>query len=343
MIDTSIGRRALLGSIAGVGGAALLPRLARASQTGSINERLTGNIAPVHDPAIIRQGDTYHLFTTGNLGDAEGLIGWRTSTDLVSWTLGAPVFAAIPDWAKEAIPGTGGLWAPDIIRVGDEYRLYYSVSTFGKNRSAIGLVTTPTLDRSAPGFGWTDKGMVWESTSSSDHNAIDPNIVVDREGRHWMSFGSFWTGLKLVELDSATGKPLPGAKLHAIARRHRPGAVEAPFIIERDGYYYLFASYDFCCRGEKSTYYTVVGRSKDIAGPYEGRDGKSMMRSGGLLVLHAELDETKRFVGPGHVSILRESEQDYIVYHAYDTKADGAPTLRIQPLAWTPDGWPVAL
>lgn len=304
---------------------------------------LSGNVAPVHDPAIVKDGDTYHLFTTGNLKDKEGLIGWRTSKDLKSWTLQQPVFAAIPDWAKAAIPGTGGLWAPDIIKVGNEFRLYYSVSTFGKNRSAIGLVTTPTLDRNAPGFGWVDKGMVWESTAKSDYNAIDPNIFIDKDGRHWMSFGSFWTGIKLVELDAATGKPLPGAKLTAIARRSSPGAVEGPFIIARDGYHYLFASYDFCCRGVNSTYYTVVGRSKAVTGPYVDRDGKAMMKGGGLLVLHADLDDGKRFVGPGHNSILRDGDADFIVYHAYDKRENGRPTLRIQRLFWTPDGWPVAL
>lgn len=304
---------------------------------------LSGNVAPVHDPAIVKEGDTYHLFTTGNLNDKEGLIGWRTSKNLKSWTLQPPVLAAIPDWAKRAIPGTGGLWAPDIIKVGDEFRLYYSVSTFGKNRSAIGLVTTPTLDRASPGFGWVDKGQVWESTAKSDYNAIDPNIFIDKDGRHWMSFGSFWTGIKLVELDPATGLALPGAKLTSIARRSSPGAVEGPFIIEREGFYYLFASYDFCCRGVNSSYYTMVGRSKAVTGPYVDRDGKATIKGGGLLVLHAELDDSRRFVGPGHNAILREGGADFIVYHAYDKRENGRPTLRIQRLAWTPDGWPVAL
>lgn len=304
---------------------------------------LTGNVAPVHDPAIIKDGDTYHLFTTGNLKDKEGLIGWRTSPDLRNWTLQQPVFAAIPDWAKQAVPGTRGLWAPDIVRAGDGYRLYYSASTFGKNRSAIGLATTPTLDRIAPGFGWVDQGLVWQSTAEDDYNAIDPNIFIDDDGRHWMSFGSFWSGLKLVELDPATGKPLPGAKLTAIAARSRPGAVEAPFIVKRDGWYYLFASYDFCCRGADSSYYTVVGRAKAVTGPYADRDGEAMTDGGGLLVLHADLDEGKRFVGPGHNAILRDGAADYIVYHAYDKRAGGKPTLRIQRIGWTPDGWPVAL
>ena len=103
------------------------------------------------------------------------------------------------------------------------------------------------------------------------------------------------------------------------------------------------ASYDFCCRGVNSSYYTVVGRSKAITGPYVDRDGKAMMKGGGLQVLHADLDEDRRFVGPEHNSILREGGVDHIVYHAYDRRQNGRPTLRIQRLAWTPDGWPVAL
>ena len=309
-----------------------------AAQT-CVNAGLAGDIAPVHDPAIIREGDTYHLFAT----NSRGAISWRRSEDLATWTLREPVFAGIPEWATKEVPGAKGMWAPDIVKIGDEFRLYYSISTFGSNRSAIGLAATPTLDRSSPRFGWVDRGLVWRSTRSSDHNAIDPNIVIAEDGRHWMAFGSFWTGIKLIELDPATGKPLPGARLHSIARRPDPGAVEAPFIIRRNGHYYLFASYDFCCRGAKSSYYTVVGRSAEVTGPYVDRDGKPMMQGGGLLVLHAQLEPAKRFAGPGHVAILREKGADYIVYHAYDKRAQGRSTLRIKRLGWTADGWPVAI
>ncbi|HWW24971.1 MAG TPA: family 43 glycosylhydrolase, partial [Caulobacter sp.] len=129
----------------------------------------------------------------------------------------------------------------------------------------------------------------------------------------------------------------------AIAARPRPSAIEAPCIVERDGWFYLFASFDFCCRGADSTYYTVVGRSKAVAGPYVDRDGKALMKGGGFIVLHADLDLAKRFKGPGHVAVLRDGGRDHIVYHAYDARKGGVPTLRIQPLGWTADGWPVAL
>jgi arabinan endo-1,5-alpha-L-arabinosidase len=305
----------------------------------SLNARLAGDVTTVHDPAILRQGDRWYLFTTSQERAGQGLIHVRTSTDLANWTRAAPVFAEMPAWVKDAVPGAAGIWAPDISFSHGEYRVYYSVSTFGTNRSAIGLVTSPSLERPV----WTDKGLVIRSDPHDDFNAIDPNMFEDAGGRQWLAFGSFWSGLKLVRLDPKTGLRSAGdSKVRAIARRPGPGAIEAPFLIRRGDFYYLFASFDFCCRRAASTYYTVVGRSKHPEGPYLDREGKRMMEGGGSIVLHADLDRSKRFVGPGHVAILRET-QDYIVYHAYDTQASGVPTLRIQPLGWTGDGWPVAL
>ena len=305
----------------------------------SLNARLAGDVAPVHDPAIIRQGDRWYLFTTSQERAGQGLIHVRTSTDLANWTRAAPVFAAMPAWVQDAVPGATGIWAPDISFSHGEYRVYYSISTFGTNRSAIGLVTSPSLERPV----WTDKGVVIRSDPNDDFNAIDPNMFEDAGGGHWLAFGSFWSGLKLVRLDPNTGLRLAGdSKVRAIARRPSPGAIEAPFVTRRGDFFYLFASFDFCCRRAASTYYTVVGRSKHPDGPYLDREGKSMMQGGGSIVLHADLDRSKRFVGPGHIAILREP-RDYIVYHAYDTQASGVPTLRIQPLGWTGDGWPVAL
>lgn len=305
-----------------------------------LNERMTGDIVPVHDPAILKADGTYYLFSTSQEHEGAGLIHVRTSRDLSAWTRAAPVFATMPAWAREAVPGTRGIWAPDISRTGDEYRLYYSISSFGKNRSAIGLVTTPSLERPV----WTDKGAVIRSGSRDDFNAIDPNVFTDAQGRQWMTFGSFWTGIKLVRLDPVSGmRSAADRKVYSLARRRSPGAIEAPFVIRRGEYYYLFASFDFCCRGAKSTYFTVVGRSKSPTGPYEDRDGKDMMDGGGSTVLHASLDKSGRFVGPGHPAILEDRGRHHIVYHAYDVQKGGAPTLRIQPLGWSEDGWPVAL
>ena len=314
---------------------------AQPSPALSLNERMSGDFAPVHDPCIIKVGDTYHLFCTGHHTVGSPLIPWRTSKDLVSWTLRGPVFDAIPDWALKAVPGTRGLWAPDISWHKGRYRLYYAVSTFGSNHSVIGLATNATLDPNAKDFQWRDEGLVVRSDRPDDFNAIDPNHSVDREGNHWLSFGSFWSGIKLIPLDAATGKPAPGDKrMFSIASRPvpqgAPAALEAPFIIERGGYYYQFAAFDYCCQGVASSYYVVVGRSKTIQGPYVGRDGKSMLDGYGTLVLQGN----RRYHGPGHPAVLREPNRDYLVYHAYDAEQDGKPVLRISPLDWNGDGWP---
>lgn len=297
-----------------------------------------GNIAPVHDPCIIKAGDTYHLFATGQ--QASGLLPWRVSRDLVHWELRGHVFEAIPQWALAAIPGTRGLWAPDIAYFNGRYHLYYSVSTFGSNRSAIGLVTNATLDVDSAEFDWRDEGLVIESHRDDDFNAIDPNHFIDRDGKHWLTLGSFWSGIQLFALDPATGKPPARApRKHVLASRpvpsHAPSAIEAPFLIERDGYYYLFVSFDYCCRGEDSSYYLVVGRSRNVTGPYVGRDDRSMNEGYGTLLLRGN----RRFRAVGHNAVFRDEDQDYLVYHAYDAEHEGRSTLRISPIEWA-DGWP---
>ncbi|VWX51472.1 arabinan endo-1,5-alpha-L-arabinosidase [Novosphingobium sp. 9U] len=304
----------------------------------TLNAQLTGDLT-VHDPVIIREGGTYYVFST-----VGRYVGIRTSKDLKTWKDAGAVFSEIPAWAKQAIPGTEGIWAPDISYVDGEYRLYYSVSTFGSNRSAIGLATSPTL---GAGAKWTDHGLVVMSTKQSDFNAIDPNFVVDAQGRHWLALGSFWSGIKLFPLDKNTGKVADGTKFYSIARRPAPAGgpapVEAPFVIRHGGWYFLIVSYDYCCKGVNSTYYTVVGRSKEITGPYLGRDGSALMQGGGSILLRADLQEQQRFRGPGHAGAFTDKDgTTYLVYHAYDKQADGKPTLRIAPLRWDAQGWPAA-
>ncbi len=305
---------------------------------------LVGDVSPVHDPTIVMEGGVAHVFsTTSQMRDPSGLVHWRTSPDLLRWSLVGTVFPELPAWAAAAVPGAKGIWAPDISRVEDEFRLYYSVSTFGKNTSAIGLAVTKTLATSGPRFGWVDQGVVVRSGPQDDFNAIDPDLLVDGSGRHWLSFGSFWTGIKLIEVDALTGKPAGDApKMHSLARRPEPGAIEAPEMIERHGRFYLFASIDFCCRGVESTYSTVVGRADSPTGPFTDAEGRPMLEGGGTTVLHADGDPTRRFVGPGHVTIFSAGDTDYIAYHAYDRETAGRPTLRIQRIDWSPDGWPVA-
>lgn len=295
---------------------------------------LQGDIRQVHDPTIIKDGDTFYLFST------RAGIAVRCSKDLVTWRLCGDVFAHLPGWAVSDVPGLRGIWAPDISYFNGKYHLYYSASTFGKNRSSIGLATNQTLDPASDKFRWEDQGKVISSYDTDDWNAIDPNIVIDEQGEPWMSFGSFWSGIKMRKIDLATGKlSAADGKLYSLASRPRsaelPGAIEAPAIVRRGGYYYLFVSFDFCCRGVNSTYNIRVGRSKSVAGPYLDRENKDMMEGGGTLVISGG----KRWRGPGHCAILRDQAGDRLVYHAYDAGARGASTLRITPISWEGD-WP---
>jgi len=298
-------------------------------------EELQGDIRQVHDPTVIKEGSTFYLFST------RAGIAIRCSQDLVQWRLCGDVFAHLPGWAVKDVPGLRGIWAPDISYFNGKYHLYYSVSTFGSNRSSIGLVTNATLDPTSAKYRWEDQGKIVSSNNTDDWNAIDPNIVLDDAGEPWLSFGSFWSGIKLQKIDLATGRLSErDTKLYSLASRPRsprlPGAIEAPAITRRNGYYYLFVSFDFCCRGVESTYNLRVGRSKAVTGPYVDREGKSMMEEGGTLLLKGGT----RWRGPGHCAILQDKDGERLVYHAYDAEARGVSTLRIAPLTWDAAGWP---
>lgn len=306
----------------------------KAKSQGDVALDVKGAILSVHDPVMAKHGEYYYLFCTG------GGIPVRRSKDMLDWKIarGALVFPQMPEEAYEYVPDATNIWAPDISFYNDKYHLYYSVSTFGSNHSAIGLATNETLDPDAENFEWVDHGIVVKSESSDFYNAIDANLIVDQDDVPWLSFGSFWGGIKLVKLDYETGKVAEDEpELISLATREdNSRAVEAPFIIYRDGYYYLFVSYDFCCQGINSTYNVRVGRSETVTGPYFDKDDVDMMDGGGTQITFPD----NRYVGPGHNSIFREDEQDYIVYHAYDAYQGGQSTLRIQPLEWDEDGWP---
>jgi arabinan endo-1,5-alpha-L-arabinosidase len=343
-LDVSTGavlaRRAFLG---GMGLALAGVRSVFAEAAASINERMQGDFAPVHDPCIIKQDDTYYVFSTSVKTDTAGFIACRRSRDLINWERAGFVFTQIPEWARDAVPSTKGIWAPDISFFNGLYHLYYSVSSFGSNNSVIGLATNKTLDAAAPGFEWIDRGLVVRSRLHDRYNAIDPNLAVDRDGKHWLTWGSFWDGIKLARIDPASGKLLEGEnKMLTLASRPvargAPNPIEAPFIFSRGDFYYLFASFDFCCRGVKSTYFVACGRAREITGPYVDVNGRPMPDGGGSIVIQGN----ERFKGTGHNAVLRDGDRDYLVYHAYDAEHEGTPTLRISPIYWTPDGWPRA-
>ncbi|WP_187261121.1 arabinan endo-1,5-alpha-L-arabinosidase [Pontibacter beigongshangensis] len=305
-----------------------------------------------HDPVMAKQGDRYYLFSTGH-----GISNW-SSGDMKNWTMEKPVFETAPQWVVDTIPDfKNHIWAPDISFYNGQYYLYYSVSAFGKNTSAIGLVTNPTLDPNDPNYKWTDQGKVIQSyPGKTNWNAIDPHIITDKKGTAYMSFGSFWDGLKIVKLskDRKSIAENPDNLLTIASRKKDPSApnppaidnnpvdaggnaIEAPFIFQKGKYYYLFASIDYCCKGVNSSYKMIVGRSKKLLGPYVDKEGVPLNRAGGTLLLQGD----EKWHGVGHNSVYNFDGTDYLIFHGYDAEANGAPKLRIEKLSWTKDGWPV--
>ena len=296
----------------------------------------------VHDPVMIKEGNTFYLFSTGRG------ISVFSSSDLKNWERQPQVFQEEPVWADEVAQDFNNhIWAPDISFHNGKYYLYYSVSAFAKNTSAIGLTINSTLDANDPAYKWEDQGIVIQSIPNRDlWNAIDPNLIIDEKGTPWLAFGSFWEGLKMVKLADDLKSIAKPQEWYTIARRERsfeladdnPGdaALEAPFIFKKNGWYYLFLSWDLCCRGENSTYKVVVGRSKKATGPYVDREGKSLNAGGGTLILEGNAN----WYGAGHNAAYTFDDKDYIIFHAYDAQDNAKPKLQITQLSWDDTGWP---
>lgn len=324
----------------------------------------------VHDPVMIKAGDTYLLFCTGR-----GIDVW-TSPDLKNWQRQNPVFESAPDWVREMLPSfRNHIWAPDIYLHDGIYYLYYSVSAFGRNNSAIGVATNATLDPEDDSFQWVDRGKVVQSVPGRDMwNAIDPAVTHDEDGVPWMVFGSHWGGLKLCKLADKLVELAEPQEWHTVAARHRywklderdagdsanpeldydaiyspkitelnrlseSGAIEAPFLFHRGDYYYLFASWDRCCRGVNSTYKVVVGRSKAITGPYLDKEDEKMVYGGGSLVVEG-VEQSDRWAALGHNAVYTFDGTDYLICHGYDKTDEGRPKLIVQPIVWDEFGWP---
>lgn len=283
-----------------------------------------------HDPSTIVKGaGEYWLFSTGN-----GIVS-RRSRDLITWEEGPRVFSNSPAWTTNAVPGfRSHFWAPDIIQLKDQFLLYYSVSRWGVNTSAIGLATNPTLDPSDPKYRWIDQGLVFQSGKGDNFNAIDPAVTKDAEGGLWLSFGSFWSGIKLIQLDPATGKRIAtNSPIYSLAYQR---AIEAPCITRHGEYYYLFINWGQCCRGTNSTYNIRIGRGQKITGPYLDKAGMDMAREGGTIFL----ETSGPVIGPGHAGIFSEGGTNWFSYHFYDGNNRGSATLAVRRLQWNANGWP---
>lgn len=312
---------------------------------------LTGNVS-VHDPTIYKDDDTYYMSATnGSIRSAPSLAGpWES--------LGGVPRA---DWTSE-LPGIfGGLWAPHAQRIGDTFYYYYSTSAFGTNNSAIGLKTTQTPWDPA---SYVDHGAPVITSGSADpdhatHNAIDPAILQDESGDWWIVWGSHFDGIMVQQLGEDMASVV--GDMHLVAHRgsevfpvEDPGCpypqnpcpnynrIEGPSIFHRDGYYYLMTAWDWCCRGNgnDNTYKIVIGRSKNIFGPYVDKNGVDLAEGGGSIILNsrtAQPDVTPGglYRAPGAPDVLVEDGVHYLTYHAYRPGS----TLGIRPMNWH-DGWP---
>ncbi|MCA9241378.1 MAG: arabinan endo-1,5-alpha-L-arabinosidase, partial [Planctomycetales bacterium] len=300
----------------------------------ALHAQLTGELG-AHDPStVIFDNGRYYYLATGDL------LAVRSSADLTNWTAEPAAFNQVPSWVPGTLPGYGGqsLWAPDIIKLGSQYHLYYSASIFGTKLSGIGHATSPTLDPNAPNYGWTDQGApVISSNHGSPYNAIDPSMLLDEDtGRLWMTWGSFNNGIYVKEMNPTTGQPLSASPGVNVAAPGPTPEIEGAAMVKHDGDYYLFVNWGGCCSGVDSTYNVRVGRSSSPTGPFLDRDGVNLLSGGGTLFL----DDDGRKIGPGHFSFTDAGGQEMFSYHYYNGDVLGAPTFGLRDLYWTADGWP---
>jgi arabinan endo-1,5-alpha-L-arabinosidase len=280
----------------------------------------------VNDPSLATDGQQFWIFSTGT-----GL-PVKTSSDLLAWTDMGSAFDEAPDWVARQVPNATDLWSPDIAFFGGVFHLYYAASTFGSSVSCIGHATAAQLGVGA----WSDQGSVLCSGTTDNWNAIDPSVLVTAESDAWLAFGSWLSGIKLVHLDS-TGSHAD-ASMVDLAARPDPDQIQAASLVYRNGFYYLFASFDSCCAGVDSTHKLMLGRASSITGPYVDRAGVALLDGGGTLLLQGDT----RWRGPGSNDTLVVDGRTYNVYDAYDAQNGGAATLRIATLVWDAAGWPVS-
>ncbi|WP_125777884.1 glycoside hydrolase family 43 protein [Antribacter gilvus] len=328
-------------------GATTAPSATNTPAPGGIS--ITGETSPVHDPALIVDDEdgTWYVYSTGLVNRENGgtVQIWASEDEGTTWEYEGTVWDQIPAWIDEHFADgelPGSLWAPEIFENDGTYYLYYSASRFGTNNSVTALATNTTLDPEDPDYEWVDQGPVITSPNSIENNktfnAIDAGIVEDADGTPYMAIGSFWYGIFMVELEWPSGKLAPNAlenAKHVVDRFMWGNPVEAPYVYERDGWYYMFVSFNFCCRGADSTYQVAVGRSRSVTGPFLDMDGRDMFGGGGTVILEAH----GAMVGPGGQSV----HDDVLAFHYYDALNEEIPffpTLGLHRLGWE-DGWPV--
>lgn len=273
------------------------------------------------DPSVIKGEDGYfYLYATENIRN----LPIHRSKNLVDWEYVGTAFTndTRPDFEPK-----GGLWAPDINKIGDKYVLYYSMSVWGGEWTCgIGCATADK-----PEGPFKDHGKMFRSNEINVQNSIDPFYMEDG-GKKYLFWGSF-RGIYGIELSDDGLSIKKGAKLRQVAGT----AYEGTYIHKKDGYYYFFASIGTCCEGLKSTYTTVVGRSKKLFGPYVDKSGKKMLDNHHEVLIH----KNDAFVGTGHNSeiVTDKAGNDWMFYHAVSTKNPGGRVLMMDKVDWK-DGWP---
>ena len=291
--------------------------------TALLSVLLTGTVIAqvgkpfIHDPSTIMECEgKYYTFGTGG--------GGLISED--GWV-----------WNSGAVRPGGGV-APDVIKIGDRYYVTYAKGgggMSGGHASNIFVMWTKTLDPKSPDFGFKDETLVASSDGIEDCDAIDPAFLLDpTDGRLWLSYGTYFGFIRLVELDPKTGKRVEGNKAINIAID-----CEATALMYNDGWYYLLGTHGTCCDGANSTYNIVVGRSRKVTGPYLDNMGRDMLKGGGKMVVAAG----GRVTGPGHFGRLDlgEGVQKMSCHYEADLDQSGRSVLGIRPLLWK-NGWPVA-
>src|SRR6187397_3311079 len=292
---------------------------------------LDGDIL-IHDPSTVTaHAGRYYTYGTGN-----GL-PILTSDDGWTWRRADSLMSALSDGKPgAAVLARGGnnTWAPDVIHIGDRFFVYYSAPGT-QPKSAIGLLVGRTLDPESADYHWEDGGPVVWSDGVEDSNAIDPGVLLGPDGRLWLTYGSYFGYIRLVELDPKTGKRLhPDKPPLNIAINS-----EASILIHRDGWYYLLVTHGSCCQGANSTYNIRMGRARKVTGPYLDNMGIDMIEGGGKLFAASR----GRHIGPGHFGLLDlgQGVQKFSLHYEADLDRGGASVLDIRPLLWR-DGWPVA-
>lgn len=269
----------------------------------------------IHDPSTVVACDgKYYAYGTGGSG--------LVSNDGWTWHIGA------------RLPIGGA--APDIIHIADRYYVAIAVTgggLGGGHAGGVRVMWSKTLDTNSPDYGFKDNTVVATSDGVEDCDAIDPSFCLAPDGRLWLTYGTFFGFIRLVELDPKTGHRMEGNQFVNIAIDN-----EATDLIYRDGWYYLLGDHGTCCSGANSTYNIVVGRSREVTGPYLDNMGVDMLKGGGKMVAAA----SGRHIGPGHFGrmILGDDVEKFSCHYEADLDKGGRSVLDIRPLLWK-DGWPV--